>query len=249
VFKFTSHAIERYIERVEPGLNYRKAVKKLPELAERATAKKQKTGSGQQQWIVDEPRCAFITKIVDDRRSQRKINLVVTVLGEAEMAVWEAENQDPYAFEKELYEEYQATLAERKAKAEESKKQLQRDIAEAKRIKEAKGFPGYKANGAFKAQKETKLNGKDWMQLIDRIAKENKAICRYESHRENIKGSLDNKADALRIALQTLTELAEHGGTMAQDAVDRIRAIDPKFLKSNFMWNVTQENKRIVKRE
>lgn len=247
MFKFTSHAIERYVERVEPGLNYRQAVKKLPELAQRATGKKQKTDSGQQQWLVDEPRCAFITKLVEDKRAKQKIHLVVTVLGPEELDAWN-EDYDPYAFEKELYEEYQATLKEREEKAKEARKQLQRDAQAAKQIKEEQGLR-YSTKGlTAEPKKEHKLNGKDWIQLIDRIAKENKAICRLESHRESIKGSLDNKAEALRVALLVLTELAEHGGTMAQEAIDGIKEIDPKFLKSNFLYDVSRENERFVKR-
>lgn len=248
MFKFTSHAIARYCERVAPGTSYRAATKALDDMATRATPKKMRTDSGQQQWVVDGPRCAFITKRVTDKSLKRTINLVVTVLGEDEMEKWE-EPEDPYAYEKELLAEYEADLAARREKAKESKAAMEAEAEEAKQHHAARGFQ-YDHIGAMKEGKPKKTPKglhSSWTHVLALIAAENKAISRYESHRETLRKSVDVTADALREALKTLTEMADCGSQNAQGCVERIKALDPGFVKPSYICNAKMEKRRIVK--
>ena len=229
-----------------PGLSYRAALQNLEEMALRATPKKMRTDSGQQQWVIDEPRCAFITKRVQDKSIKKNVLLVVTVLGEDEMAKWDEENNiDPYAFEKELLAEYEADLAERRAKAKEAKAAMETEAKQAQEHHAARGFQ-YDHMGAMKEGKSTKPpKGHNWTQVLALIVGENKAICRYESHRETLRKSVDVTVDALREALKTLTEMADCGSQNAQGCVERIKVIDPGFLKSYFIYNTAMEKRRI----
>lgn len=251
MFKFTSHAIERYCGRVEPGLRYHQALKRLEFLAAGATPKKANTESGQQQWVIDDPRCAFIVKRVKDKNLKRNINLVVTILGEDEMARWdEANNEDSYSLERELYEEYQADLAARQQKAKDSAAAMKIEAEAAKQIHTKRGYQYDPGNAVLEEAPEKKPKPSPkigWAEVLAMIASEHKAVCKYEAHRETILNSVDRKSDALREALKTLHDMMQDGSQTAHACMERIKDIDEGFVKQGFIYNTKMENRRLPK--
>ena len=248
MFKFTSHAIQRYCERVEPGLRYNKALKKLETLAAGASPKKMQTEAGQQQWLVNDPPCALVVKRVKDKSLKCNINLVVTVLGEDEMEKWGDPDVDPYEYERELLAEYEADLQARQQRTQDSAVAMKAEGEASKKAHAKKGYDYDPSKAVFAADPVKKLktqaNDVRWTEVLAMIASEHKAFLKYESHRETIRKSMDETADALREALKTLHDMAGGGSHAAHECLERISTINPRFIKTGYIFNTTMENRR-----
>lgn len=83
----TDHAIDRYRERIEPGLSYEEARERIAEGMERAIRLREKTYAGSDMWHLAGT-CVFV---VERCRHVHKLHPVKTVITEAEAFVRDEE--------------------------------------------------------------------------------------------------------------------------------------------------------------
>src|SRR4051812_12367767 len=73
-FAITSHAVDRYIARIAPGLDYASARAELQQALPHAVRLKDKSTQGHFLWKVESPRMRLVTK------RDNHLDIVVTVL-------------------------------------------------------------------------------------------------------------------------------------------------------------------------
>lgn len=110
-FHVTDHAVQRYVDRIRPGLTFQKAKAELLAALPRATRIKERTVRGHTLWKVESPNMRLITK------RDTKQHIIVTILPPAETSqdAGTLELLDPALVEEILQErkEHAQTLKER----------------------------------------------------------------------------------------------------------------------------------------
>lgn len=90
-FVIVDHAVDRYIERVDPSMPYAQVRAHIEQCAHSAVLLKEKTASGEDQWLASDPPCILVTR-KGIYREDRGAYIVVTVFAEGteQMAAVEA---------------------------------------------------------------------------------------------------------------------------------------------------------------
>jgi hypothetical protein len=99
----TEHAVERFCQRIRPGMPYDTARWLLAELAPFSTPIKERTERGQEKRKIADPECYLICKRGSQTRNERAI-VVVTVI----------EKEDDFTFDDwDIFDEFTKVHAER----------------------------------------------------------------------------------------------------------------------------------------
>ena len=211
-FEFTTHAIERYCKRVEPGLSYSQGLERLREL--RSVARRwENTEDGQHMWMIENPRCAFVTKNVWDNTQRCHINLVVTVLGEREIDN-DTGGKNWEDYERELLEEYKAEL-KKKEKEKEKHKIKERQEAD--------------KQNSTKIREKAPPSFAEWSHLLAYLTATHRETIRYESHWRTMQADRDHRTDALRYVIAELRSMESLGSPEAGYCLERFKTKFPEF--------------------
>ncbi len=219
---FTSHAVDRFIERHAPEMSCDEALEHLDRAAQQAVRLNAKTLLGQEQWEMTEPRCILVTK--HDQR--QGIHVCVTVLPSPERF-------GPSEDELELMREAAASLPPllKLEPVPESPPPKLKKISPPPPRKEPKASPP-----AILAKREEASRTHALVVAAGMVRQQEKTA----RHRLTVERDVDRYKEAIRLAVRFLVSLAAEKDPDAPLVLAQIQSVDPYFVTEGFI----QERRR-----